>query len=365
MNSIKHSPFNRAEKEQEREHLNFLIYAPGIFKRTFKEGFDNVARIYRNETGHDLKIYGPMEWPNHGNDKYEDIWKTSNIDCFPDVVAAMGFGDFVRKEFVEKFVKKGCFKSGWDRPVSSVFEKAGFIDPRGWYTAYSVVPFVMLVDRKRLGDLQMPRQWKDLLTPQFRNKVIISQSGNGAANVPLLYIYKEMGEEGITRLARNIKAIWPAARIAREAGSDSTEGAAVYILSWFFANSCVKTKSVSVVWPEDGAFTSPLYILVKESKAKEMKAIVQYITSFELGAKSAQFCLPVLHPGVDNSLPEGATFKWLGWDYIQSHDTAELREYSHALFMFKWKDTKHYGEEYKNIGCDFGKISRIRRNPNE
>ncbi len=344
MNSTKHPLNNNAKKEQQGKHLNFLIYSPGIFKRTFKEGLDNVAQIYRKKTGNDLKTYGPMEWPNHGNDEYEDIWKTSDIDDFPDVVAAMGFGNFFKKEFIEKFVRKGYFKSGWDRPISSVFEKAGFIDPHGWYTAYSVVPFVMLVDKKRLGGLQVPRQWTDLLAPQFRNKVIISQSGNGAANVPLLYIYKEHGEDGLQRLASNIKAIWPAARIAREAGSYNTEGAAVYILSWFFAHSCAKTETVSLVWPEDGAFTSPLYLLVKESKAKEMEAIVQYITSFELGVKIARFCLPALHSGVDNALPEGASFKWLGWDYIQSHNTAELREYSHALFMSKWKNIKHYSE---------------------
>jgi hypothetical protein len=77
------------------------------------------------------------------------------------------------------------------------------------------------------------------------------------------------------------------------------------------------------------------------------------MTGPDLGAKSARFCLPVLHPGVDNALPEGATFKWLGWDYIQSHDTAELREYSHALFMSKWKNNIQYDEEHKDIENDF------------
>jgi ABC-type Fe3+ transport system substrate-binding protein len=327
--------------QQNREHLNFLIYTAGILKRTFKEGLDDVAKIYRNETGNGLTTYGPMEWPNYGSDEYEDIWKTTNIDCFPDMVAAMGFGDFFRKEFVKKFVRKGCFKNVWDMPMSSVFEKAGFRDPHGWYTPYSVVPFVMLVDKTKLGGLRAPRQWKDLLEPRFHNNIIISSTGEGAANVPLLYIYKEFGEEGITRLAANIRAIWPAAKIAREAGSISMAGAAVYILSWFFAQSCPRTETVSVVWPEDGAVTSPFYLLVKESKAEEMRAIIQYVTGSGLGHKSARLCLPVLNPDVDNALPEDASFKWLGWNYIQTQDTAELREYSHTLFMSKWKNAGH------------------------
>jgi len=193
--------------------------------------------------------------------------------------------------------------------MSNVFEKAGFRDPRRSYTIYAVVPFVMLVDKTRLGGLRAPRQWKDLLEPCFHNNIIISSSGDGAANVPLLYLYKEFGEEGIARFAANIGAIWPAARIAREAGSVNT--------------------------------TSPFYLLVKESTAGEMRAIVQYMTGSRLGEESARLCFPALNPDVDNALPEGASFKWIGWDYIQSHDTAELREYSHELFMSKWKNAKH------------------------
>lgn len=349
MNNTKCSSYHKTQEEHDREHLNFLIYAPGIFKRAFKEGLDKVALIYRNETGKVLKTYGPMEWPNYGNDEYEDIWKTNDIDRFPDVVAAMGFGDFVRKEFMERFVRKGYFKCVWNGPMSNVFEEAGFTDFHGWYTPYAVVPFVMLVDRKRLGGLWAPRRWKDLLEPRFRNNIIISSTGEGAANVPLLYIYKEFGEEGITRLAANIKAIWPAAQIAREAGSFNKQGAAVYILSWFFAKSCPRTDTVSVIWPKDGVYTSPLYLLVKESCVNDMKAIIQFMTGSEFGAESARICLPVAHPHVDNGLPKGASLKWLGWNYVQSLDTAELREYSHGLFMSKWRNAEHVKEKQGGI----------------
>lgn len=341
MNGMKDLLHNGLEKGQDNQRLNLLVYTPGIFKRTFKEGLDGVLRKYRDETGNDLKIYGPMEWPYDGNDEYEDIWKTTDIDRFPDVVAAMGFGNFLRNDFIDRFVRKGYFQTAWDRPVGEPFEKAGFMDPNGWYTVYSVVPFVMLVDREKLGGLKAPEQWKDLLGQRFRDNVIISSTGNGAANVPLLYIYKEFGEEGIMRFADNIKAIWPAARIAKQAGLSNMPGAAVYVVSWFFARSCPRTETTSIVWPEDGAVTSPLYLLVKKSKASEMSAIIRYITGAPLGEQSAGFCLPVLNPDVNNGLPENASFNWIGWNYIQSHDTAELREYSQALFMSKWKNSQN------------------------
>jgi len=338
MNGTKTIPHAMPLQERSGEHLNFLAYTPGIFKRTFKEGLDNVLREYRERSGNDLKIYGPMEWPYGGRDEYENVWKTTDIDRFPDVVAAIGFGNFLRKDFIERFVSRGYFQTAWDGPLNEPFEKAGFRDPNGWYTVYSVVPFVMLVDRRELGGLDMPRQWEDLLRPQFRNKVIISSTGNGAANVPLLYIYKEFGEEGILKFADNIKAIWPAARIAKEAGSSGMPGAAVYVVSWFFAHSCPKTGPACVVWPEDGAVTSPLYLLAKRSTAADMAPVTRYVTGARLGGRISRFCLPALNPDVDNALPENASFKWIGWDYIRSHDTSDLREHSTALFMSKWKE---------------------------
>ncbi len=319
-------------------HINFLIYTPGIFKRTFKEGLDEVLRKYRDETGRDLTTYGPLEWPYDGIDEYEEVWRIEDIDEFPDIVAALGFGNLMKKDFIERFVAKGHFQSAWDGPFGEPFEKAGFKDPDGWYTIYSVVPFVMLVDHGRLGGLHAPRQWKDLLAPEMRDKIIISSTGNGAANVPLLYIYKEFGEEGLFRLADNIKEIWPAAEIAKHAGSSGMPGAPVYVVSWFFARSCPRPGSVSVVWPEDGAPTSPMYLLVKKTKARDMSLITHYVTGPELGRKSSGFCLPVVNPAVNNWLPENASFKWIGWDYIRSHDIAELRQYTGTLFMSRWKN---------------------------
>jgi ABC-type Fe3+ transport system substrate-binding protein len=197
----------------------------------------------------------------------------------------------------------------------------------------------MLVDRTKLDGVPEPIFWRDILKPEFRDKLIISSTGEGAANVPILYIYREYGENGVKRLAENIREIWPAARIAREAGSRD-DGAAVYILSWFFAKSCHRTENgtVAVVWPEDGAYTSPLYLLVKKSKIESMSSIVKYMTGTKYGNHSSRFCLPVLNPDVDNSLPVGASLKWLGWDFVFSHDTAEMREYSQNLFMQFWKN---------------------------
>ncbi len=334
MNKIRASSNIQFErKPDEKEHLDFLGYPPCFLKDVFRGGLDGVRYVYREETGTCLKSNIPPYCSNDPENIYSDIWKTSNIEDFPDAVASDGFDDLFRKEFIDTLVSKGYFKSAWNTDLKKPFEKAGFSDPDGWYTVYAVIPFILLIDKNKLDGLPAPRRWSDLLEPRFRNKVIVCGTEGHPVDVPLQYFYKEHGEEGLRRLAANTRAIWHAAHIARTAGSSNPSGAAVYIQSLFFAECCTRTDATSIVWPEDGACTSPLYLLVKESRMKELTAVTDYITGPEFGRKCTQAGFISLNPCVDNNLPEYASFKWLGWDYIKSHDITELRQHVKTIFI--------------------------------
>ncbi|OPY75846.1 MAG: hypothetical protein A4E65_03389 [Syntrophorhabdus sp. PtaU1.Bin153] len=80
-----------------------------------------------------------------------------------------------------------------------------------------------------------------------------------------------------------------------------------------------------------------------------MSAIVEYITGPDLGRKSADSFFPVLNPRVENRLPEGASFKWLGWDYIKSHDPAELKDYAHTVFLSAWNEVQGGGNHTRGM----------------
>lgn len=315
-------------------HLHFLGYSACAFKHTFRDGLNKVLDDYRMATGTGLNCHVPLGCA--GGDIYDSVWKADCIDDFPDIVASLGFGDFFRKDFRDRFVAKNFFKSVWDGPLNRTFEDAGFRDPEGCYTVYAVMPYVMLVDRKRLGEIPVPEQWSDLLGGQFKDRIIINGAGDKVAETPLLYFYKEHGKKGLSRLAANVCAAWHSAQMAKTAGSDRS-GAAVYIVPWFFAGLCRRTEAVSIVWPRDGALASPLYLLAKKDTHIDLAPVIDYVTGAELGRKSAQSFLPSLNPLVDNNLPEGASFKWIGWDYLKSHDAAEQKDRAHEFFISEWK----------------------------
>jgi ABC-type Fe3+ transport system substrate-binding protein len=314
-------------------HLDFLGHAPCLFKRTFKEHFEQMLTEYRkNESGARLSCYVPETWSSVPGYIYEDLWKATNIDDLPDALVSVGFGDFLRKGFIERLVNPRHFGKV-SRSIAQSFQEAGLADPQGCYAIYAVQPFVMLIDHGKLGSLPPPTRWQDLLETRYRGKIIISGQDDKVARVPILYFLKEYGEEGLRQLAANIGGIWPSAQIGRLAGRSGPAGAPIFLLSWFFARSCPRTDTTSIIWPEDGALTSPLFHLVKASRMEALAPITRFVLSADLGRECAQAGLPSLHPEVDNLLPAGASFKWLGWDFIRSHDVFDLAESALAQFV--------------------------------
>ncbi|AOY77797.1 ABC transporter substrate-binding protein [Clostridium formicaceticum] len=324
------------QDEDVAQKLNFVGYTYCPLKLTFRECFEEVLKKYVSDTGDkDFKYYVPSGCSSE--DPYENLWKADHINQLPEVIASVGFRDFFRKEFVEKFVNKGYFKAVPQPKVHKALVSAGLIDRDGWYTVYSVFPLVMLIDKKKLGKLPVPKQWSDLLHPIYADNIIIGASHGDIHEDLLLYIYKDHGEEGLVKLAANIKAGWHASQMAKTAGTNSSEGAAVYVIPWMFAKSCPRTETTEIIWPIDGALTTPIYTLVKESAMEKYKPFIDFLIGFDYGQRSADNYFPVSNAEVDNKLPVEASFKWLGWDYIKSHSMEELKEYVVGIFQQHWE----------------------------
>lgn len=327
-------------KPASAKHLNFLGSFTCPLKLYFKDSFIELLSDYHEKTGKSFDWFIPSG-NGYGSSmhEYRDMWKARSIDAFPDVVASLGFGDYFRKDFVNNFINKGYFKQLQKKKINKDFTDINIQDPDGNYNIYSIFPLVMMIDNHELGNLPMPRRWEDLLKPIYKNKIVITGVDKNLAQLLPLYIFKEHGDNGLKMLASNIKCGCHASKMSKIAGTTSTQGGAIYILSWFFAKACPRRNAVTVVWPEDGAIAEPIFLLVKQSKINEVAVITDYITGETYGRKSVEYSLPVLNPNVDNKLPKDAKFKWLGWDYIKSNSMDEIREHVRITF-------KHYLDQF-------------------
>ncbi|PYG90216.1 ABC-type Fe3+ transport system substrate-binding protein [Ruminiclostridium sufflavum DSM 19573] len=327
----------QAEAGNPSVKFNFTGYTYWPLRPIFKDFFEDALSKYLAKTGDtDFNYHIPSDFS--GDDPCSDIWKAKSMEQLPDVIAGAGFGDFFREEFVDRFINKGYFKAaGYDK-MNQAFVSAGIPDPDNCYTVYSVLPLIMLIDKKKLGKLPVPAQWSDLLNPVYRNNIIIGASSGEVHEDLLLYIYKEYGEEGLKMLSRNIKTGWHASLMAKVAGTSSNEGAAIYVIPWMFAKACQRTEATQIIWPVDGALTTPMYLLVKAASFDKYKVFADFVINSAYGKLSASNYFPVLNGKVDNRLPEGAVLKWLGWDYIKANSMEKLKKYVVAFFY------KHHDE---------------------
>ncbi|MGL6221128.1 MAG: ABC transporter substrate-binding protein [Lacrimispora sphenoides] len=168
------------------------------------------------------------------------------------------------------------------------------------------------------------------------NIIIFGKDRETISNAMFLYLYKQYGEEGIRKFARNVKHALHGSVMSKTAGSSRPEGGAVYLVSWFFAQTCVRDE-VEIVWPDDGAITLPMYMLVRKDEAERVKDITDYVTGNAFAQALVKAYTPPMNGDVEAELPSGAAFQWLGWDFIREHDIPSLAEHCLDVFWSEWQ----------------------------
>jgi len=262
---------------------------------------------------------------------YADHFET--LTDMPDIIITPGFNSFFHTHFVERFIKTGQFASvnlfDGDRHLAGL----GITDPDANYTMLAMNLLVLVVDHSRLGNRPVPQSWGDLLKPEYERSIAIRGNRDGSfCETFLMSLHKDFGSDGLSRLGRNVAWGWHPAQMVKSAGSGRDDTPAISAMPLFFANNIKQRDGVSIVWPQDGALVSPVTMLVKAGKREELSHLIDFLIGPRVAGICAGAAFPAVHPQVDNLLPENATFKWIGWDYVKSHDLKALIADTNATF---------------------------------
>lgn len=322
-------------QQKEMEKLDFIGQVLCPLKGIFREGYDNVAANYEKQTGKTLFSYVPTVCGSDAppsETRPGDILQCKDIASFPDVAASCFFGDYFSQTFRERFLGKGYFEL-LERPrLNQDFADLDIEDPEGEFNLYSGYPTVFLVDKKRLGNRPVPRTWEDLLNPIYENDITIGGGHGRISDEVPLYLFQQFGMDGLKKLEHNVRTAAHPAEMAKRAGTANTQGTAIYVMLLFFARACGKTDETEIVYPQDGVIFSPAFILVRRGMTEKYRMLIDYVTGSAFGALSAQNGFPVVVPDVDNRLPAGVKLRWLGWDFIHSHNMDALKQQVCAPF---------------------------------
>ncbi|WP_022849900.1 ABC transporter substrate-binding protein [Limisalsivibrio acetivorans] len=267
----------------------------------------------------DVKVDYKLEAASVGADwMAEDIRKADSADELSDVYLSAGFELFFGRRF--RNLVKDDYRNLTDKPMNSDFDGLGLEDPEGVFSMVSVVPAVFMLNLEEQNGLPEPKRWSDLLKPEYEGKVSLPVGDFDLFNAILLNIYKEHGEEGVHALGRSMVSSMHPAEMVKNAGRKTEEKPFITIMPYFFTKMLMGVKSKKVVFPEDGAIVSPIFMLTRDKE--DLKPLADAVFSKEIGEiLSHRGLFPSLSEEVDNRLPEDARFKWIGWDYILENDT--------------------------------------------
>ena len=250
----------------------------------------------------------------------------------PHLFVSAGFEAFFDRRHLARFAD-AFTDTSWPA-LNPAFAGLDLKDPAGHFAMIAVVPAVFLVDRQQLAeDEPVPTTWAELLEPRFARRISLPVGDFDLFNGILLTLYKEFGEEGVAALSRNLlKSLHPSQAAGRFKASRG-EVPAVSVVPYFFTRMAAVNPHVTVVWPEDGAVVSPVFMLQKRDAPAGTQALADFFLSRETGEILAHRGLfPSCHPEVDNPLPDGAGWRWLGWDFVREHDLGELIPRLQGLF---------------------------------
>ena len=279
------------------------------------------------EEKHGLKVGYRLAAASVGMDAIEkEMARIETREDLPHLFLSAGFEAFFDHKNMARFKDQGVFTDRSWKETNPAFGDLALKDPDGHFSMIGVVPAIFLVDKRQLAEgEEPPRTWKELLEPRFEKRVAMPVGDFDLFNGILLTLYKHYGEEGVRGVARNlVQAMHPSQVAGRFAGKQASQPA-VSVIPYFFSKMAAMNPNVEIVWPEDGAIISPIFMLEQAQAPAGTQELGEFFLSREAGEVLAHRGLfPSLHPEVQNPLPEGAGWMWLGWDFIRENDLGEL-----------------------------------------
>ncbi|MDR3337581.1 MAG: ABC transporter substrate-binding protein [Treponema sp.] len=289
----------------------------------FKDGYN---------AAHEPGIQGIVPLGGCGVDINFNISTAASPEKLPAIITDSGYSEFFTGGFLSSPEKMSWFASRpLPEPVHPLFRNLDLRDPRGIFSIYGAMPYVLLVNHNRLKGRPAPRRIADLSAPEYESSVGVGFAPDDISELLLLEIWKEQGEEGIRALAHTAGFIGRAPEMAANAVGNR-DGCCVYFISWFFAHAVPKREYLEIVWPDDGAVLDPMYAVMRRDLTAPQKDCGDFLFGETLGKTMAEGWFAHVNGKVRHPAPEGAFFRWPGWDYLYEKDIPRRVQEIEAVF---------------------------------
>jgi ABC-type Fe3+ transport system substrate-binding protein len=309
----------------DKEKINLAVFPSCAIKVGMTEMIRRFVEVHNRN--HKPKIeFNMMEHMDIRKYK-EELIEVQNSESYPDIILDCGYGVLFQNNFLQ-FAKEGIFEDVLlNRPKSQFYEQNVVQDPNNVYSVLGASMSVIIIDHTLMGDLPIPKSFKELLNPIYKGKVVIHGHGDSSCDMGIiLRIYNLYGEKGVLDFTKNLQRLLHFAEVAKNIGKASKDSAAISIMPESTIKFIQNTEKCSVIWPRDGSPIFPLLMTVKKSKVEQASKLIEFLSGEQMGKFLAQSFFASPHINVKNRDYFNKNSNCLAWDQVSNLDFKKTKD---------------------------------------
>ena len=301
--------------------INIFMNMPCPLKVLAKTALKAFATEY-NVT-HEVKLYSPVLLEGDSKGIEGELKNSRTEEEIPELLIASGLHTVLSKEFKKCFIDTGIYEPvttpAMLKQMSPEYrnlvnkENIAIIGTGFW----SVVCDLSL----ELG-VPYPKQWTDLVKPEFRNLISVhGYHGKASIAAMLLLLRERLGVGAIEQFGSNIRNIWHFAEILKRMDSPEPRRTPLNLLPNAATVQMPSKKNAGILEFDEGPVLAPLLMYVKAGK----RGICQPVIDFFLG-KEMQRTLLRGDFHLADAFDWNSNYCFPCWETMLAHDYEFLSE---------------------------------------
>ena len=140
---------------------------------------------------------------------------------------------------------------------------------------------VLMVNERQLKGLAAPKTWADLMKPEWKGKVVLTDPArSGTAFIQVYGLLKQFGRDGLERIARNVVVVQSSGQVYKSVGAgEYPVGITIESAAYEFVAG--GQKEIKLVYPADGTYLGPegMFIIKGSKRLAEARQFYDVLLS--------------------------------------------------------------------------------------
>jgi ABC-type Fe3+ transport system substrate-binding protein len=326
---LQHS--SKSKNQRLKSIKPFIISVwPTIFQSAFKKIFSRAFPQYTDNNKGSVILTGSV---NYDNVFYKHIESLTSTEQLPDILITSDFNILYHRNFRDNLINDVNFET-LDLPIHSIYFNTKFEHPSKLFGMLASDALVMVADKSKFGNKQLPREWYELLDPALCNSAVLCGNRDFFCNTVFYHYVKNYGFEGVKLIVNNILARMHPEEMLTSMHSGNSTGASLYVMPYSYARTIQKNFDYQIIWPDDGAIIIPIQMLVKKGSYQKYSDVINFLTGDILGAALEKHGFLATNPNTCKDYP-GTALNWAGWNFIENSDLFKMKNKIRKLISDK------------------------------